>query len=155
MASQVRSSVGSGTKPSSATGPTTPQSQNGVSARAPTRMPEPEAIAIARALSAADNAGDESQWEMWMGFAKVVYEHFPMDYVILQRQEYKSLIRSSANADPDRGAIIDSLVQASRQVLADFLDPVARSVAMGQLAALHRQLGQYDWRNEDRNDQGR
>lgn len=118
-------------------------------------MPEPEAIAIARALSAADNAGREDQWELWLPFAKVVYENFPTDYVILQREEYKNLIRSSSNADPDRGAIIEALVQASRQVLVDFLDPVARSVAMGQLAAHIRQLGQYDWRNEERRDGGR
>lgn len=117
-------------------------------------MSEPEAVALARALSAADNADDESFWEQWLPFATVVMAHLPTDYVIITRQEYGSLIRNSSAADPDRGAILEALVTANRRFLADFLDPVARAVAMGQIGSIIRQLSQYDWRRDERDGRG-
>lgn len=114
-------------------------------------IPE-QAKAIARALAAADSReGSTGEWEIWLPFASAVYEAFPHDHVVISKREWKTLTHDSSRANPDRSAILEAVVKAARALLVEFLDPTARAIALGELAAQLRTLDRYDWKHEERN----
>lgn len=114
-------------------------------------VPE-QAKAVARALATADSQeGEAGDWQVWLPMGLAVYEAFPSDYVIISKKEFRSLAAAAALADPERGALVAGIVEASRKLLIDFLDPNARAIAMGRLGQLIQDLARYDWRHEERN----
>jgi hypothetical protein len=109
-----------------------------------------EIRALARACSAADNTGDDTQWETWVQFATALFEAFPDDHVIITRRSYTTLSRTAMRVDPERMALVDDLVRSVKLLLRDFLDPSSRAIALGSVADSVRKIDSLDFNKEDR-----
>lgn len=101
---------------------------------------EQSAQAVARALSAADNDGNEGDYERWLPLGRAIVGNLPVDWSVSHTVDPEKAV---ATTDPAYRAAVEGLHKSAKRLLLDFLDPSARAIALGELATQIRALDRY------------